>query len=207
MAISVVLEEVDPITKCITAQFRVNNTNISELGLLIGVDFRDDLDLECQYDISRDQILSLKNRYEINSIPGKFGGHIRSVMPYDDLPYLIHTGRELSLMLAGSKPMSYFVYYEGDEFRNPIEEAFEPYVASKAIERQEYCLILGKTVQRRAVYIVYTLPGEGWRGNALILLKKSAFKSGWSEGMERMEGALLGYEDWQNDLHIERSKI
>jgi hypothetical protein len=28
-------------------------------------------------------------------------------------------------------------------------------------------------------------------------------KSGWNEGFERLEGALLGYENWENDYHIE----
>jgi hypothetical protein len=34
-------------------------------------------------------------------------------------------------------------------------------------------------------------------------LWKIAEKSGWNEGFERLEGNLLGYEDWQNDYHIE----
>jgi hypothetical protein len=36
------------------------------------------------------------------------------------------------------------------------------------------------------------------------LLKRTAEKAGWSEGFERMEGALLGYAEWQNDIYIEK---
>ena len=38
----------------------------------------------------------------------------------------------------------------------------------------------------------------------MTLLMDNAAKSGWSEGLERMQGSLLGYEDWQNDIYIEK---
>jgi hypothetical protein len=50
---------------------------------------------------------------------------------------------------------------------------------------------------------ILALPGEQWRIDAYLLLWKAAEKSGWNEGFERLEGTLLGYEDWQNDYHIE----
>lgn len=28
-------------------------------------------------------------------------------------------------------------------------------------------------------------------------------KTGWTDALEREEGTLLGYEDWQNDIHME----
>jgi hypothetical protein len=36
------------------------------------------------------------------------------------------------------------------------------------------------------------------------MLQDTAAKSGWNEGFERMQGSLLGYEDWQNDIFIEQ---
>jgi len=36
------------------------------------------------------------------------------------------------------------------------------------------------------------------------MLRAAAAKSGWSEGFERLEGALLGYEEWQTDAHLNR---
>jgi hypothetical protein len=37
-----------------------------------------------------------------------------------------------------------------------------------------------------------------------IMMMAAAEKAGWSEGFERLEGSLLGYEEWQTDLHVER---
>jgi hypothetical protein len=52
--------------------------------------------------------------------------------------------------------------------------------------------------------VLYALRGEEWRIDAYILMRKTADKSGWNEGFERLEGSLLGYLDWQNDFHIEQ---
>jgi hypothetical protein len=30
--------------------------------------------------------------------------------------------------------------------------------------------------------------------------------TGWTEQLEREEGTLLCYEEWQNDIHIERHR-
>lgn len=40
--------------------------------------------------------------------------------------------------------------------------------------------------------------------DAYVLLWRTAEKSGWNEGFERMQGSLLGYDDEQNDIFIER---
>ncbi len=60
----------------------------------------------------------------------------------------------------------------------------------------------GKGLRRRIV--MYALPHQEWRINAMALLMDSAAKCGWSEGFERVQGSLLGYEDWQNDIFIEK---
>jgi hypothetical protein len=50
----------------------------------------------------------------------------------------------------------------------------------------------------------FVLPRQEWRIDAMILLMDSAAKCGWSEGFERVQGSLLGYENWQNDIFIEK---
>lgn len=52
--------------------------------------------------------------------------------------------------------------------------------------------------------VMYALPHQEWRINAMILLMDTVAKAGWSEGFERMQGSLLGYEDWENDIFIEK---
>jgi hypothetical protein len=37
----------------------------------------------------------------------------------------------------------------------------------------------------------------------MTLLMNSAVKVGRTEGFERVQGSLLGYEDWQNDIFID----
>jgi hypothetical protein len=49
----------------------------------------------------------------------------------------------------------------------------------------------------RTVY--YTLKGEEWRIPAWKFVWEASRKSGWNEHFERLEGMLLGYEEWQND--------
>jgi hypothetical protein len=53
-------------------------------------------------------------------------------------------------------------------------------------------------------HLFYARPSEAWRIDAYIMMMAAAVKSGWSEGFERLEGSLLGYEEWQTDVHLER---
>jgi hypothetical protein len=131
--------------------------------------------------------------------------------PNDDRPYRVHTGRELALMLAGTKPLAAFsdVYPSLHGLYVIPEREFEPHVAAgRIIERQHIDppgegapVVRGQRLGMR--WVLYALPGERWRIDAYLLLWKTAEKSGWNEGFERLEGALLGYADWENDYHIE----
>jgi hypothetical protein len=53
-------------------------------------------------------------------------------------------------------------------------------------------------------HVFYARPSEAWRIDAYIMMLAAAAKVGWSEGFERLEDSLLGYEEWQTDLHLER---
>jgi hypothetical protein len=77
------------------------------------------------------------------------------------------------------------------------EEYFAPHVVAGRFVRREHAHSDGRR------HAFYALPGEEWRFDAYIEMWKQADKSGWSEELERLEGHLLGYEDWQNDLYIE----
>jgi hypothetical protein len=50
--------------------------------------------------------------------------------------------------------------------------------------------------------VLFCLPGEEWRFKAYDLMCQLSEKIGWNDTLERMEGTLLGYEDWQNDWHM-----
>jgi hypothetical protein len=128
---------------------------------------------------------------------------LRNAMAFDNYPYEIHTNRELELMLQGTKPFAAFseiLELSYDEWIIP-EKAFAPYIAQETIIKREHIFIAPHNMKLRRV--LYALPNEEWRIDAYLLMWEVAQKSGWNESMERMEGRLLGYEEWQCDFHIQ----
>jgi len=130
----------------------------------------------------------------------------------DDLPYELPTGRELEFMLQRGKPFAHFCdEYPAEPCEDVIPEAvFAPYVAQGIFEKREFVEPLfgpppaGHPHIKGIRYVLYARRYEGWRIDAYIMLRAAAAKSGWSEGFERLEGALLGYEEWQMDAHLDR---
>jgi len=63
----------------------------------------------------------------------------------------------------------------------------------------------GSVVDRcQQVYVATR--GEEWRIDAFTLLRDVMDKSGRNEALERLEGSLLGYEEWQDDWWIEHKR-
>jgi hypothetical protein len=128
-----------------------------------------------------------------------------------ELPYELHTGRELELMLRGTKPLAHFY----DEYPvEPCEEiipeqAFAPYVSDGVFEKLEYVEPLTKSTQishadvKGIRHVFYAQPGEAWRIDAYIDMQLRLAAAGWSLKLERLQGSLLGYEDWQTEIHLE----
>ena len=123
---------------------------------------------------------------------------------------LIHTGRELELMLSGQKSLAMFYAMAHElpwEALIP-EEAFAPHVNAGRTLRQDIefasTSLAGEAMAIK--YVFYALPGEEWRTQLMIVLKR-AFHSGrgWNETCERMEGTLLGYTNEENDIHCARA--
>ena len=130
----------------------------------------------------------------------------------DPLSYEIHTNRELELMLERGKPLAHFSdAYPGepDEATFP-EQAFACYVESGRFVRRELVEPLREPPPndhphvRGIRHLFYARASEEWRIDAYIMMMAAAAKAGWSEGFERLEGSLLGYEEWQTDMHLER---
>jgi hypothetical protein len=130
----------------------------------------------------------------------------------DPLPYELHTDRELEFMLDKGKPLAHFsdAYpSEPDEAILP-ELAFAPYVeAGRFVKREFVEPLRGPPPKdhphvRGIRHVFYARTTEAWRIDAYIMMMAAASKAGWSEGFERLEGSLLGYEEWQTDLHMQR---
>ncbi len=120
-----------------------------------------------------------------------------------------HTGRELELMLSGRKPLAMF-YAESLELPSEEivpEDAFAPYVQTGLILRKDIELTdtAPSGITTNLKYVFYALPGQEWRIQMMIVLKRALYASGgWSEPCERIEGTLLGYTDDENDIHCAR---
>lgn len=123
-----------------------------------------------------------------------------------NLPYRVHTNFELGMMLRGEKPLAMFYDWDG-----AIHLAVKRYL--RMFDRH---VMAGKFVRRDHVIsrennqtgpggwmVLFALPGEEWRIDAMIDLKNSG--GVWRIDQERREGELLGYQDWQNELWIARN--
>lgn len=127
----------------------------------------------------------------------------------DSLPYRPHSNRELPLMLAGLKPLSVFSAFIPSPEDGPSmpEYLFDPYIADGLFTKTEYCVPMQHLAPRYLGMrnILYARRGEEWRINAYILVDNLADKIGWNEPLTRLQGSLLGYEEWQNDLYWARA--
>ena len=200
----------DPATASISLEARFEVKDRAELGALLEMP-EDELGEGSIYELESVSVAKIVQHCGLSFEPGPIPVELHPWHPNEDRPYRVHTGRELALMLAGIKPLAAFsdVYPSLHGLYVIPEREFEPHVAAgRIIERQhidppreDARVVKGQQIGMRRV--VYALPGEQWRIDAYLLLWKTAEKSGWNEGFERLEGTLLGYEDWQNDYHIE----
>ena len=109
-----------------------------------------------------------------------------------------HEGQELELMLKGSKPLSMFVETVPPEFEAFPESDFDNLVSRGNLIKR----VSIETVQRpdgkigQVRRIIYALPSEEWRINALLLVQDlyAQLSPGWHPDLERIIGLLLGYE-------------
>jgi len=120
-----------------------------------------------------------------------------------------HEGRELELMLAGTKPLAMFIEVLPAEAGLIPEAAFAPHVRSGRLVMREIITPAsgvpdcpeGLSVR----HVLYALPEEAWRIEAMLLVcGVAASIRRWDEGLERVTGKLLGYEDWQIDAFLRK---
>ena len=124
---------------------------------------------------------------------------------FHNLPYEVHTNRELELMLAGTKPLAMFVDGK-DCFPDAVLRylrMFDRHVREGRFIRRDHVSRSSTSAAYITHRILFALPSEAWRIDAMIELKAS---STWTDDHERREGELLGYEDWMNDHWIERRR-
>lgn len=118
------------------------------------------------------------------------------------LPYLVHTNRELGLMLRGIKPLAYFMDVVGREPEICIRywRMFDRHVAAGRLVRRQVSESLPDLPQLEYRRLFYALPGHEWRVDAMLTLLNEP--EAWSDDRERRFGELLGYEGWQMDYWL-----
>jgi hypothetical protein len=187
--------------------------DLDELCVLAKLDSKQ-LKSNSTYDLNMDSVEILVKRFEL-IFDARSNVVLSPWQAIDDLPYQVHTGRELAMMLAGKKPLASFLeIYPNIESEISFvpEQAFQPFVDSgRIVMRQHYSPPnpYAKSEKRKRMgwrRVLYALSGQQWRIDAYLLLLETVERSGWSEGLQRMEGKLLGYEDWQNDAFISWGK-
>lgn len=105
-------------------------------------------------------------------------------------------------MLRGTKPLAMFSDVEGHmpEVVMRYLRLFDRHVAAGTFIKRDHrkpTRVRGRPMTLHT--ILYALPDETWRIDAMIELRSG---DGWSLECERREGELLGYADWQNDWWI-----
>jgi len=167
----------------------------------------EDLLLNKSLELDEDQIGIANRAFNLTIDPDFEYVDLCSWSESDSLPYRPHSNRELPL--AGLKPLSVFSAFipPPEDAPSTPEHLFDPYVENGLFTKTEYSVptphlaprFLGKRNN------LYARRGEEWRINAYILVENLADKIGWSEPLTRLQGTLLGYTEWQNDLYWERA--
>ena len=118
------------------------------------------------------------------------------------LPYLVHTNRDLGLMLKGIKPLAYFSDTVGREPDICIRywRMFDRHVAAGRLIKRRVVEPWPGLPHLKSFRLLYALPGHDWRIDAMLDLWNEP--GPWSNDRERRFGELLGYEDWQNDYWL-----
>ncbi|MBX3595467.1 MAG: hypothetical protein KF783_13410 [Sphingomonas sp.] len=110
-------------------------------------------------------------------------------------------------MLCGIKPMAMFSDIAGNEPDCVLRyhRMFSRHVAVGRINRRIIDTPMPKRPDWLSRRVFYTLPGEDWRVDAMLELIENY--GSWTNEYERRFGSLLGYEDWQNDIWLERFPV
>jgi hypothetical protein len=209
-----ILQAIHPEYGCPAFETKFETERVDELQALLGPDAEDDPQLDQKlYHLDAADIAAIRHRF---SVAFEAGQHevvlFKADEPDKDPPYLAHTGYELPLMLDGRKKLAN-MYFEYPPHRHPHEDQFDRFVAKGLLHKEvdvepfdrPVRSITGKIFEGvRTAY--YTPKGEEWRIQAFRLLREAQRKGGWNDTLERLEGMLYGYEDWQNDWWAEHRR-
>ncbi|PSJ60155.1 hypothetical protein [Pseudaminobacter soli (ex Li et al. 2025)] len=206
---SFILQAIDPATDSAVAEVRVLISDIDRLRMVLGLEEGEDPNLSGRYILSQCEMVEVGALCRPSFVPDRMLTVIEPWHSIREVPYLVHTNFELPLMLEGRKPLAVFSDgYPAQWFDDRIAH-FEPFIESgrfvrRIVDRPFDATAKSQTGLDGIRTVCFALPSERWRIDAYMLLKYVGERSGWNESLERFEGLLLGYEDWQNDWWLDR---
>lgn len=201
-----ILQGLDPVTRTPFVECRVIITDIAALKTIFDPESDEDPNLTSTYHVEQTDLIAIGRICEPAFLPDSSFTALTPWHSIRDAPYLVHTNFELPLMLEKRKPMAMFCDHRAQWLQNYLAP-FAPFVASGQLVCREIQLPASGVGQPTSssdgpLFVYFALPGEEWRIDAHMMLRRVAENSGWNDALERFEGSLLGYEDWQNDWWI-----
>jgi hypothetical protein len=176
---------------------------LEDLQALLGPDAERDPEIEMRYWLESADLVAISQRFGIAFDAGDRDVALLRWQSIREPPFLVHTGYELPLLLDGRKKLARF-HQEYPPHEHGWEEEFDRFVAQGLLHKEVDVESFDKPHRFSGGRVIeglrtawYTPPGEEWRIQAFRLIKKT--KIGWNDTLERLEGMLYGYEDWQND--------
>jgi hypothetical protein len=210
------LQAIDVDLGCPVLEAAFDVADLDELRALLGSCADNDPELRHSYTIDARELAAICERFGVAFDPGDHDIRVERWHSLRAIPYLVHTGYELPLLLNGTKKFARFLEVYPPYSHHHNEELFDRYVAEGLLHKEvyfepfpePYTLKDGRVIEgsREACY---TPKGEEWRIRAWKLVFAASRKSEWNEDFERIEGMLFGYEEWQMDwwiAHIREQK-
>src|SRR2546422_911191 len=185
-----VIEAVDPETDCVVTEAKLQAADVSEIIDILGPDIAAELLAGSEFDLDPDEVERLRTRFDLAFEPGGTEVRIRLACPLDDLPYQVHTGRELALMLEGRKPLAAFwdAHAPAPDQKAIPERLFDPHVAAGRFIKRERIFqenAAGESAGRPARATregLYAPPPKGGGDEGYLLLSGTATKRRAGEG-------------------------
>lgn len=200
---------VDGQSGCVVVEHASGQRSVTAVCEFIGCD-REEFMSAKRAELDEEQVERANKLFSLSIPPDYEFVDLLSWSEVDGLPYRVHTNIELPLMLERKKPLSMFteMYPVPDGSSTIPEHLFDPYVENGLLSKLEYCEPMPHLAPAyHAMRVVlYALRGEEWRLSAYAMVRNLASKVGWEDNLIRLEGTLLGYAEWQNDVYIARPK-
>ncbi len=205
-----VLQALDPALGCPVLEAMLRVADLEELRPLLGKDALEDAELRHSYVLDPDELCTITERFGVAFDAAGRECWLSRARSIGDVPYLVHTGYELALMLDGVKPFAKFdAGYPIEPGEFTVEALFEPHVRSGLLVKRVVDEPFDPPIRTRRGrvfegqrWVFYARRTEEWRIDAHLLLQRQHNHGPWNETLERLEGSLLGYTDEQNDWWI-----